>query len=221
MQRVIEPSPATPQPRVRLALFCSFYRGYFMLQECLHGPSSRLVEVVGVATDDPTQGFVSPGKRLWSYPHEPFEETMVADLARRSGIPCHSGPVKTDAFRSVFQQQWRPDLVICGTFGQRLDEPLFNHPPLGFFNTHPCRGTQWPSPYAGPNPFQMMIDEGQPDVQIALHRVDGQFDAGELMALSQPIAIPPGVGVIDMHKITGPLVAQFVAQQLPNLLARA
>lgn len=204
--------------RVRLALFCSFYRGYYLLHECLFGASSRLVEVVGVATDDPTQTFVSPGRRLWSYPHEAWEETMVADLAARAGIPLHRGRVKTPEFREQFQHQWRPDLVISGTFGQLIDEPLFGYPRLGFYNTHPCRGPQWPSPYAGPNPFQMMIDEGQPDLQIALHRVDEHFDAGRMVALSPSVAIPPGVGVIDLHKITGPLVAQFVARELPGLI---
>jgi len=144
---------------------------------------------------------------------------MVADLAAREGIPCHRGRVKTPEFRERFTQQWKPDLVICGTFGQLIDEPLFSFPRLGFFNTHPCRGWVWPSPYAGPNPFQMMIDAGDHDLNIALHHVDQTVDGGSLVALSPAIAIPKGVGVVDMHKITGPLVAQFIAREIPRLIA--
>lgn len=204
--------------RVRVALFGSFYRGYYMLHELHQGPISRRVEVVGVASDDPSQSYVSPGRRLWSYPHQPFEETMVPDLARRLGVPCHTGRVKTEDFRKTYCESWRPQLVVSGTFGQLIDAPLFEFPALGFYNTHPCNGPQWPSPYAGPNPFQALIDDGASSVNIAFHAVNAQFDAGALRAMSDPIPIPPGVGVIDLHKLTGPLVARFVAAEIARLL---
>ncbi len=204
--------------RVRLVLFGSFYRGYYLLHEFLHGASSRLVEVVGVVTDDPKQSFVSPGRRLWGYPHAEFEESMVTELAKRNGVAVYSGRIKSDEFRKIYREQWYPDIALSGTFGQLLDESIYGFPRLGTFNTHPCIGRDWPSPYAGPNPFQMMIDEKVDFFNIALHEINGEFDAGRMIALSDNIALPPGIGVIDLHKISGPLVARFVAEQLPSLL---
>jgi len=210
-----EPDPAN---RVRLALFGSFYRGYYLLHEFLHGASAQLVEVVGVVTDDPNQAFVSPGRRLWGYPHAEFEKSMVTELAKRSGVAVYSGRIKTDEFRKIYREQWHPDIALSGTFGQLMDESIYGFPRLGTFNTHPCIGRDWPSPYAGPNPFQMMIDEKVDCFNIALHEVNSEFDAGTLVAVSDNIALPPGVGVIDLHKISGPLAARFVAEQLPSLL---
>ena len=58
------------EDKVRLAVFGSFYRGREVLREALQGRLAQFVRVVGVATDDPAKSYVSPGKRVWQYPHE-------------------------------------------------------------------------------------------------------------------------------------------------------
>lgn len=199
---------------IRIALFGSFYRGYYLLDALLHGAHSHRFEVVGVATDDVTQPFVSRQRRVWQYPHEVWEETMVEHLALRKGLPVHKGRVKTPDFYRVMEEDWCPDICVAATFGQRIDARLFKLPPLGFFNVHPCIEGAWPSPYAGPNPFQALINDGHDHTAAALHRVDDGFDTGELIAMSPRIAIPPGVNVVDMHKLSSPLVARFVTEQL-------
>lgn len=199
---------------VRIALFGSFYRGYYLLDALLHGAHSRRFEVVGVATDDVTQPFIGRQRRVWQYRHEAWEETMVERLALRKGLRVHKGRVKSPAFYRVMEEDWRPDICVAATFGQRIDARLFNLPPLGFFNVHPCIEGAWPSPYAGPNPFQALIDDGHDHTAVALHRVDDGFDTGELIAMSPRIAIPPGVNVVDMHKLSSPVAARFVVDQL-------
>lgn len=206
---------------IRTAVFGSFYRGYFLLDELVHGAHRRHFEVVGVATDDPSQSFISRDKRVWQYPHSPTEAGMVETQARLLGIPVYTGRVKSPEFYEMYENHWRPHLCISGTFGQKIDARLFDFPVHGFFNTHPCQDGPWPSPYAGPNPFAMLMADGRDHTTVALHRVDAGLDTGELIAMSERIAIPPGVSVVDMHKITAPVIAKFAVGRLLEMLGQA
>ena len=126
-------APKAPGPRW-LALFGSFYRG-------LHAasPAARRAglacSVVGVATDDPAQPFVSPHKRVWQYPHERREELMVRQCAE-AGIDVY--PAGSRIWFCGVRRRWRPDLCIMATFRAAhrctvAPVPAFGvlqHPPL-------------------------------------------------------------------------------------------
>jgi methionyl-tRNA formyltransferase len=201
-----------------VALFASFYRGLFVLDELLTGQCKPFIEVVGLATDDPSQSFVSPAKRVWSHPHSRYEETMVADLAQAHGIAVFTGRVKSDDFYQLIEQHWRPDICIMGTFGQKIDPRLYNYPRLGFFNLHPCAAHEWPTRYPGANPYGEMIQAGIPRLQIALHRVGDDFDCGELVGLSETVPIPAQTTVVDMHKLSAAAAAQVVSRELMQMI---
>ncbi|MDX5362674.1 MAG: hypothetical protein LPJ91_00760 [Pseudazoarcus pumilus] len=192
-----------------------------MLHELLSGDLADRLELVGVATDDPDQAFVSPGKRVWQYPHAAAERRMVARLAEEHDIAVWNGRVKTPEFYRVFEQQWRPDVVVMATFGQKIDARLYDYPRLGFFNLHPCKDDAWPSRYVGGNPFQQLLDDRSEYCVIALHRVDDGFDTGELVACSERIALPPGAGVVDLHKLTAPVAARLAVREIARLLPGA
>lgn len=214
----------TPQPHptevLRVALFGSFHRGFHMLSELLKGPLAARVQVVGVATDDVEAAFISRERRVWSYPHLPEEETMVERLAAAHGLSAYKGRVKSAEFYQLYEQVWRPDVCISATFGQRYDARLFSYPRLGFFNLHPCIDDGWPSNFAGPNPFQTLLDEGADHTVIAMHAVDDGFDTGTLLGLSEAIYFPPGASVVDLHRISSPLAAKFAARELEKLMDR-
>jgi methionyl-tRNA formyltransferase len=208
-----------PQPKVRVAVFGSFYRGFHVLSEMLKGPIATQVQVVGVATDDVSSGFVSRERRVWNYPHTKTEEVMVEQLAIAHHIPIYKGRIKTEEFYDMYEHEWRPDVCISATFGQRISSRLFQYPPMGFFNLHPCINDGWPSHYAGPNPFQALLKDKSDHAVIAMHEVDDGFDTGKLIALSEKIYFPPDASVIDLHKSSSPLAAKFFAQELGKLLA--
>lgn len=206
--------------KVRIVVFGSFYRGYYVLHKLLHGNISKHVEVVGVATDDATQAFVNPTKRVWQYPHALSDRTMVQSLAASHGIKVYNGSVNTTEFYNLMNEHWKPDLCIMAIFGQKISAQLFEAPRLGFYNLHACIDDGWPSKYAGANPFQALLDNHQSATVIAMHRVDGGFDTGELIAYSESIAIPPHVGVVDLHKITAPVAGQFAEAEISKIIAR-
>ena len=203
---------------MKVAVFGSFYRGFYVLQELLDDALKSRVEVVGVATDDAASSHVSAQKRVWQYPHDPADETMVRDLALSHGIDVYEGRVNTAEFHARFEQKWRPDLCLMATFGQRVGERLFTFPPLGFFNFHPSDEESWPSRYAGGNPFRSLIDDGAIYCVITMHKVDAGFDTGEIVARSPRIFIPPRTTVVDMHKISSPIAGKLARAQLEKIL---
>lgn len=204
--------------QVRIAVFGSFHRGFQVLSELLKGPLASKVRVVGVATDDVGSGFISRDRRVWSYPHTPEEETMVEELAAAHGLAAYKGRIKTAEFYRLYEQDWRPDVCIAATFGQRIDARLFQFPALGFYNLHPCIDDGWPSNYAGPNPFQALLEDKCDHTAIALHEVDDGFDTGKLRALSEKIYFPPGASVVDLHRLSSPVAAKFFASELSKML---
>ena len=209
------------RPKVRVAVFGSFYRGFHVLSKFLEEQLRQKVEGVGVATDDASQAFVSPGKRVWQYPHTLDEREMVQKLARSHGIDVYTGRVKTPEFYERMDEVWKPDLCIMATFGQKINATLHQKPPLGFFNLHPCIDDHWPSKYVGGNPFQALLDEGKTYSVIAMHHVDDGFDTGELVAYSERIAIPPNAGVVDLHKLTSPFAARLAASEIEKIIDKS
>lgn len=207
-------------PKTRVAVFGSFYRGYYVLSELLSGAVGSMLEIVGVATDDPQQKFVSPQKRVWQYPHTVAERDMVKKLAQHAGIDIYSGRVKTAEFYTLMEEKWQPDICIMATFGQRIDARLYEFPSLGFYNLHPCIDDTWPSRYAGSNPFQALLDDKREYIVIAMHRVDDNFDTGELIAYSEKIFLPDHVSVIDLHKITSPTAGKLAAREISSIISR-
>lgn len=210
--------PASIVDPLRVGVFGSFHRGYQVLSELLKGALAARVQVVGVATDDMAAAFVSRERRVWSYPHLPEEETMVEELAAAYGLVAYKGRVKQTEFYRMYEQEWRPDLCVSATFGQRFDERLFTRPRLGFFNLHPCIDDGWPSSFAGPNPFQALLDARSDHAVIAMHTVDAGFDTGTLRAMSEKIYFPPGASVVDLHRISSPVAAKFFAHELAKMI---
>jgi methionyl-tRNA formyltransferase len=207
--------------RTRVAVFGSFYRGLHVLQALLEGELASRVQVVGVATDDPAQSFVSPRKRVWQYPHERHEELMVRCCAEQAGIEVWDGRVKTPEFYRLYETCWRPELCVMATFGQRIDARLHQFPRLGFYNLHPCIEDGWPSRYVGGNPFEALQRDGHRHAVLALHHVDDGFDTGALVAYSERIPLPEGAGVVELHRLTAPVAARLVNRELGLLLERA
>ncbi|OYT91480.1 MAG: formyltransferase domain-containing protein [Burkholderiales bacterium PBB3] len=204
--------------KCRVALFGSFYRGFYLLDELLHGSLSDKVSVVGVATDDPDAPFVSAGSRVWQYPHTPYEKRMVEELAHEHGLEPYLGKVNSPAFYELFEGSWKPDLCVMGTFGQRIGKRLIDAPALGFYNLHPCIDDAWPSKYIGGNPFEALMQDGQRYSCVVFHGIDEGFDTGPFVARTDRIALPSQTTVTDMHKISSFAAAQLASQEIGKIV---
>jgi len=108
------------ESRARVVVLGSFMGGYHVLNELIFGELSSRVEVVGIATDDPTQSYTNAKVRLWRHPHTEDDETLVRRFAAWLNIPVFTGRVKSPEFQALMARDWRPDLCLMATFGQRI-----------------------------------------------------------------------------------------------------
>lgn len=197
-------------PKTKVAIFGSFYRGYYVIKEILKEDN---LQIVGIATDNPSESYVSPSKRVWQYPHTIEEENLTKNLAKTHNIPLYNKQVKTEEFYNIYENKWKPDICIMATFGQLINEKLFKYPKYGFYNLHPCSNEPWPN-YPGPNPFNELIKDKKTEAVIAMHKVNKKFDDGELIELSEPFQIPKAATVIEMHKISSPIAAKLALKNI-------
>ena len=218
--RGVNPFPWTLPPQLqhkhRVAVFGSFYGGYQLLNELLNPPLSHLVTVTGVASDDPTQAFTHADVRLWKYPHTQTEEDAVAWMAFAYDLPYYQGRVNTPDFESMFVEDWRPDLCLMATFGQKIPRHIFAVPKLGFYNFHHSDEV-WPS-YPGPDPIRDMQRDGKTHVVITMHEVNEVLDGGRFVARSHRVPLVKGADGAAMHRITWPQMGGFIQQCVRHVL---
>jgi len=208
------PRPGTPKTRV--ALFGSFYGGYHVLRELLEPSLAQWVDVVGIATDDPSQSFANADVRLWKHPHTHEEEVLVPRLAAAHDLAVFSGRVKSPAFARLFTEQWQPDLCLMATFGQKIPASIFEKSRLGFYNFHHSDDV-WPS-YPGPDPIRDMVRDGKTHVVITIHNVTAVIDDGDAFARSHKVRLPPAANAVKVHRITWPQMGPFIRGQVLKLL---
>ena len=217
--RIFPHLPAPNACLTRIAVFGSFMGGYHVLNELLFGPLAERVQVVGVASDDPTQAFTHASVRLWHYPHERDDEVKVPRFARAHGLPVFTGRVKTPEFFEMFLDEWQPQLCLMATFGQKIPSALINYPALGFYNFHHS-GQFWPS-YPGPDPIAAMVRDGRKDLVLTIHKVSDVIDGGAFVARSHPVAIPEGINAVGMHRLTWPQMGPFIRREVGAMLDAA
>jgi hypothetical protein len=217
--RFVPPGPATAPAKIRVAVLGSFLGGYHVLQELLVGELAQRLTVTGVATDDPTQPFIHAERRLWKYAHERDDEVITPRFAQAHALPVYTGRVKTPEFFAMFMDEWRPDLCLMATFGQKIPTALINYPSLGFYNFHHS-GDDWPS-YPGPDPIAAMVRDGRQHLVLTIHKVTDVIDGGEFVAHSHQVAIPAGINAVGMHRITWPQMGPFIRREVGTLLDAA
>ena len=176
-------------------------------------------ELVGVATDDPTNQFSNPQKRgTWRYGYDPdFDPKVVPRIAARHALDAYGGSLRTPEFVRRFQDEWKPDLCLVNVYGQILRPELFEFPTRGSFNFHSSSGPTWPA-FQGADPVTDMIKAGCTSMHLVMHHVAAEVDAGAMFKCSVDVPFPPNATVADMHYMTAPLAVSLLRETLPTLL---
>lgn len=116
------------------------------------------------------------------------ENSPIEGIALQYGIPFYRitrNELTTTALELF--NKIKPDLVLMCGFTYRIPACLFSIPPLGFFNIH---FSVLPA-YRGADPVFWQIKNGEQTGGITIHRVDEDFDSGEIV-LQQSIPFIPG-----------------------------
>lgn len=69
------------------------------------------------------------------------------------------------------------DLVIIGTWKERLKKEIFSVPTIGTVNVHPSLLPK----FRGPNPYMQVILQGEKESGVTLHLVDENYDTGAIL----------------------------------------
>ncbi len=181
------------QEGLRVLAICSWTLGllaFEALKEVQRENPSRM-SIVGLVTDDPVEreARISVKRRFWRYydedRREKYEEGII-ESALGSGIPVYTGEVKIQGFRQLLAK-WDPDVIIVAAFGQLIDAPIINYPPLGIYNVHPADLACHHG--AGPQPWEDLVARKASTTRTAVHRVSEEIDSGTVIGESPEINV--------------------------------
>jgi methionyl-tRNA formyltransferase len=80
--------------------------------------------------------------------------------------------------------QFPVDLLLSWFWTRRLPERWLGHSPLGSYGVHPSLLPR----HRGPDPYFAAIDAGDPVTGVTLHRLEAEYDTGEIIA-SESLAV--------------------------------
>lgn len=111
---------------------------------------------------------------------------------------------------------YAPDALICMGYPWLLPTDLLELPPLGAANMH---NSLLPK-YRGPNAFGWAIINGETELGLTSHRMDGQFDTGNIL---QQMSFPLGINdtMEALLQTIGPAIPRMINSTLDQIAAGA
>lgn len=97
--------------------------------------------------------------------------------------------VNSPAFKKALLKL-NPDVVLVGSWGEKIKKEIFSIPRLGFINAHPSLLPL----YRGSNPYYQVIKHGEDLSGISLHLVDENFDSGAILFQRGVEVLPDDTG---------------------------
>lgn len=209
---------------MRVVMFASFEYGFLAL-EAVKAYAARFpgrIMLAGLATDDPVDrtALIGLKKRIWKYLDSDAQvemETAIAESALGAGAPVFTGEIKTDGFRQILREEWRPDVILSCVFGQVIGPRIIAMPPYGIYNFHPSDLLHGHG--AGPAPDEDLAARGQTETVWTIHQVSPEIDTGPVVAVSPPVTVADASGRLpdDRHVLydklidpVGPLALEVV-----------
>lgn len=149
------------------------------------------VNLIGLVTDDPLDpsAKISAHKRFWHYyskHRQEIYELHLLEEALRFGVPCFTGEVKSDEFRSRLTT-WKPDAIVVAGFGQLIDAPIIRCPDYGIYNVHPADLRHGHG--AGPQPWEDLVERRAETMRVSIHQVSEEIDSGPVVGVSPPVNV--------------------------------
>ncbi len=109
---------------------------------------------------------------------------------RSYGLPeIKARSVNSEEFKTALLKL-NPDVVLVGSWGEKIKKEIFSIPRLGFINAHPSLLPL----YRGANPYYQVIKHGEDLSGISLHLVDEKFDSGAILFQRGVEVLPDDTG---------------------------
>lgn len=104
------------------------------------------------------------------------------------------------------------DLIIVGTWGEKLKKPIINLPKIATINVHPSLLPK----YRGPNPYLQAIKHLEKESGITFHLMDENFDTGAIL-LQKKVSIEPNDTGAELRQRIAPLAREGVYELIKKL----
>lgn len=144
-----------------------------MLANLVLGALDAGAEIVGVFRYEHT--CENPIKLFFKDLFNPEPEVTLFKQLKVNQIRMKSANSQT--FRKLLLMK-NVDMVLVGTWGEKLRKETFDIPTVGTINVHPSLLPK----YRGPNPYMQTILHGETESGVTLHLVNENYDRGSILA---------------------------------------
>ncbi len=106
----------------------------------------------------------------------------------------------------------RPDLLLVGGFSVILRRPILDLPAIGCVNVHSSLLPR----HRGPNPFQSVILNNEPETGVTFHIVEEGIDTGDILDQT-PFALGPRDTMLSVYRRACEVAGSRVAEVLDRI----
>lgn len=140
--------------------------------------------------------------------YESMWDDSVADLAAAHGVPVHVA-AKPDAAFAAALAAAAPDIIVANNWRTWLPPEVFSAPPHGTLNIHDSLLPK----YTGFSPLVWALLNGEDEVGLTAHLMDGELDAGPVV-LQRATPVGPRDTVTDLFHRTVEMIAPVTLDAL-------
>lgn len=144
--------------------------------------------------------------------YEKIWDDSVADLAEKHGVPVllRNRPGDDELLSTL--REVEPDIIVANNWRTWLPPEIFDLPPHGTLNVH---DSLLPG-YAGFSPLIWALINGEPEVGVTAHRMDGELDMGDVL-LQRSVTVDPADTATDLFRKTVDLIGPIVTDALEQI----
>ncbi|MFB6704477.1 methionyl-tRNA formyltransferase [Streptomyces sp. NPDC056333] len=144
--------------------------------------------------------------------YEKIWDDSVADLAEKHGVPVllRNRPGDDELLSTL--REVEPDIIVANNWRTWLPPEIFDLPPHGTLNVH---DSLLPT-YAGFSPLIWALINGEPEVGVTAHRMDGELDMGDIL-VQRSVTVEPTDTATDLFRRTVDLIGPIVTDALEQI----
>ncbi|MET7526532.1 methionyl-tRNA formyltransferase [Streptomyces sp900116325] len=144
--------------------------------------------------------------------YEKIWDDSVADLAEQHGVPVllRNRPGDDELLSTL--RAVEPDIIVANNWRTWLPPEIFALPPHGTLNVH---DSLLPT-YAGFSPLIWALINGEPEVGVTAHRMDGELDMGDVV-LQRSVTVDATDTATDLFRKTVDLIGPIVTDALEQI----
>ena len=141
--------------------------------------------------------------------YEKIWDDSVADLATANGVPVllRNRPDDDELFAAL--KAAAPDVIVANNWRTWIPPRIFELPAHGTLNIH---DSLLPA-YAGFSPLIWALINGETEVGVTAHLMDGELDAGDIV-LQRAVPVGPRDTTTDLFHLTLDLIAPITIESL-------